>query len=186
MLKGTRVRTKGVVESMLGAKHGSPLLPLVIDEVYECLETGHDTERAVRRRGRGWLSGFDCEANLHIQATCKSSHRDLDPMILRRLLVWTGTLSVFSLVVRADNAFDCHLTVDSFKFDLTNLGGERTLSRTRDTPPSSMLDTVRFDLCADLTRQNDIAEADQVCAAVGRRRHFRCMLTTLRPTAAHL
>ena len=66
MLKGTRVRTKSVVESMLGAKHGSPLLPLVVNEVYKCLETGHDTERAVRRRGRGWLSGLGRESTTYI------------------------------------------------------------------------------------------------------------------------
>jgi hypothetical protein len=87
-------------------------------------------------------------------------------MIPRLLLVWTCILSVVSVVVRADDPFDCHLTVDSFKFDLTSLAGEHTLSRTRETPPSSMLDTVRFNLCADLARQTDIAEVDQVCVAV--------------------
>ncbi|KII92470.1 hypothetical protein PLICRDRAFT_103090 [Plicaturopsis crispa FD-325 SS-3] len=60
-----------------------------------------------------------------------------------------------------DASFDCHLTIDSYKYDLTQLAGEHTVSRTRDTPPSSMVDTLRFDLCAELKPQDGIAESDQ-------------------------
>jgi hypothetical protein len=71
-----------------------------------------------------------------------------------------------ALAARRDdrNAFDCHATVGLLTYDLTALAGEHTLNRTRETPPTSMEDAVRFDLCAELPVQEGVAEVDQVCA----------------------
>jgi len=91
-------------------------------------------------------------------------------MILRRrstpsLQLFATTFSVFFVALiaaQSDAPFDCHLTVDSFKFDLTTTSGEHTLSRTRETPPTSMVDSVKFNLCDDLKQQSDISDGDQV------------------------
>jgi hypothetical protein len=84
-------------------------------------------------------------------------------MILRKYPIsLLSVFFVFSFAVAqndSDSGFDCHLSVDSFKYDLTTLAGERTLSRTRDTPPTVMEDIVRFDLCAEL----GVKDGDQVC-----------------------
>lgn len=47
-------------------------------------------------------------------------------------------------------------------YDLTTLAGERSISRTRVTPPTNMYEEMRFDLCADLSRKEGVAEGDQV------------------------
>lgn len=69
--------------------------------------------------------------------------------------------------------FDCHVAFDGgIKFDLTSLG-ERTVSQTREMPPSRMVDEVRFNLCQDLEIKADVAEGDQVrpCSALSRMKH---------------
>lgn len=78
-------------------------------------------------------------------------------------------LSLFFLLsspsfVQAEDSdpFNCHVTSNGLNYDLTKLAGEHTISRTRDTPPSTMVDSLRFDLCADLKAQDGVAEADQV------------------------
>lgn len=58
--------------------------------------------------------------------------------------------------------FDCHVTVDDQKYDLTSLSGEQILNRTRSTPPSTMVDSLRFDLCAELARIPYLPDDDQV------------------------
>ncbi|KAI5120310.1 hypothetical protein M0805_005814 [Coniferiporia weirii] len=63
---------------------------------------------------------------------------------------------------QAQDPFDCSVTFDStHSFDLTKLKGEQIVTRIRETPPSRMLDEVRFDLCGDLARQDGVAEGDQ-------------------------
>jgi hypothetical protein len=61
-----------------------------------------------------------------------------------------------------DNPFNCRVRTNDLTYDLTHLQGDHTASRTRDTPPSSWVDSIRFDLCADLKLQDDIAAGDQV------------------------
>jgi hypothetical protein len=68
-----------------------------------------------------------------------------------------------SLVSADDDPFSCHIKANSLNFDLTKLAGEHTASRTRDTPPTTMLDSLRFDLCEDLKTLDGVAEGDQVC-----------------------
>lgn len=67
-----------------------------------------------------------------------------------------------SLANAQNNPFDCHVTTNSLTFDLTNLAGEHKVSRTRSTPPSTMLDELRFDLCEDLKKLDNVADTDQV------------------------
>lgn len=89
-------------------------------------------------------------------------------MILR--CVWPNSLlfvlciffSSAPLALAADNDFNCLITTDSLKFDLTSLGGEHTVQRERETPPSKMVDKVRFDLCGDLKSLSDVSKQDQV------------------------
>jgi len=90
------------------------------------------------------------------------------PMILRHSSFWSSLVFsnlLFALGVVAqdgDNPFDCRVRTNDLTYDLTPLQGEHTVSRTRDTPPSSWVDSVRFDLCADLKPQDGVAVGDQV------------------------
>ncbi|OJA20367.1 hypothetical protein AZE42_07314 [Rhizopogon vesiculosus] len=45
--------------------------------------------------------------------------------------------------------------------DLTALGGEQILHRTRDTPPTTMVDELKLNRCGDLPSLMDIPEKDQ-------------------------
>jgi len=71
-------------------------------------------------------------------------------------LVFASYLSV----ARAQDD-SCRVEVDGMKYDLTALAGEHSVSRTRDTPPTSMEDTVRFNLCGELNALDGVDEADQ-------------------------
>ena len=90
------------------------------------------------------------------------------PMILRHSSFWSSLVFsnlLFALGVVAqdgDNPFDCRVRTNDLTYDLTPLQGEHAVSRTRDTPPSSWVDSVRFDLCADLKPQDGVAAGDQV------------------------
>lgn len=89
-------------------------------------------------------------------------------MILRNSSFWPSLAFahlLFALGVAAQdgsNPFDCRVRTNDLTYDLTPLQGEHTVSRTRDTPPSSWVDSVRFDLCADLKLQDGVAADDQV------------------------
>jgi hypothetical protein len=90
-------------------------------------------------------------------------------MILRPLCALPAVLlSVLFLSVPAtlaaddDSSFDCRVTVDGVKFDLTQLAGEHTVNKTREMPPSSMINSLRFDLCGDLKKLDYLPERDQV------------------------
>jgi len=72
---------------------------------------------------------------------------------------------VLPFVQAQDNPFDCKVSLDGGKlqYDLTPLEGVHTLFRTRDIPPTRMVDEVQFNLCKDLQKREEIAEGDQ-CA----------------------
>lgn len=59
-------------------------------------------------------------------------------------------------------AFDCKVSVGGKDYDLAELYGEHSVSRTRVTPPSTIVDTIRFDLCEDLKQLDGVSESDQV------------------------
>lgn len=73
----------------------------------------------------------------------------------------------------ADPSFDCRVAVGNTKFDLQPLAGEHVVNRTRQLPPTTMVDSLRFNLCADLTSQEGLPEQDQVCLPLPRTR--RCV-----------
>ncbi|KAG6911143.1 hypothetical protein DXG01_003883 [Tephrocybe rancida] len=80
------------------------------------------------------------------------------PTVILSLLLFTPTYAA------DDSPFDCRVTVDGAKFDLTSLAGEHTASQKRETRPTSTIDLLRFDLCAELKKQEDVAEGDQTLA----------------------
>ncbi|KAF8630660.1 hypothetical protein AX15_002808 [Amanita polypyramis BW_CC] len=86
---------------------------------------------------------------------------------MRRAVDCLSFLFTASALLRAqtvladDNPFDCHVVTDHYKFDLTPLAGEQTINRTRETPPSQMIDMLKFNLCAELKVSEDVPEKDQ-------------------------
>jgi hypothetical protein len=74
----------------------------------------------------------------------------------------TGSVVTAAAQDTSDSPFDCHVSVGSLKYDLTGYGGEHTVSRSRETPPSTMEDGLRFNLCGELGTLDGVAEGDQV------------------------
>ncbi|TDL24261.1 hypothetical protein BD410DRAFT_786373 [Rickenella mellea] len=83
--------------------------------------------------------------------------------MVKRQSLLLCSLCCLPLAFAQDSPFDCHVSLDggARKYDLTSLKGEHTASRTRDTPPTTMVDEVRFDLCEDLKPRDGVAAADQ-------------------------
>lgn len=80
-------------------------------------------------------------------------------MTLRRRIFLLSLLAPFTL---AQDAFNCHVTLnDSRQYDLSSLAGEQTVQWTRETPPTSWVDELSFDLCDDLSKKDGVAEDDQ-------------------------
>lgn len=78
-----------------------------------------------------------------------------------------SSILFFSLVsypawAQDNDPFDCKVTLNDLKYDLTGIAGEHSTSRERDTPPTKMRDALRFNLCADLQKQDGVADEDQV------------------------
>lgn len=94
-------------------------------------------------------------------------HRRQAPIHYIHLLSAVFLLSVALHVVAQDSeSFDCHFSVGGLKYDLSELKGTKVLSRTRESPPSTYEDELRFDLCADLAEVENRASEDQVCLQV--------------------
>ena len=85
-------------------------------------------------------------------------------MILRlhRLLAFIFVIVLNIIHAKSDSTFDCRVTVENLKFDLTYLSGEHVINQTRETPPTTVVDSLRFDLCEDLKTQGELSEQDQV------------------------
>lgn len=77
-------------------------------------------------------------------------------------------LTLASILANADDTtpFDCHVTVGDLTFDLTSLDGEYFVNRTRTTPPTTMFDSLTFNICNDLKPQSGVADQDQVCLLI--------------------
>lgn len=72
------------------------------------------------------------------------------------------SLSRSALFARAQD-FDCKQTLEGSLYDFTSLGnGEQVVNRTRETPPTKMVDSLAFDLCGDLKPKEGLGEHDQV------------------------
>jgi len=58
--------------------------------------------------------------------------------------------------------FNCHdVKAEGLSWDLSSLGDEHIVHRTRQTPPTTMLDELRFNLCGDLPGLQGVPEGDQ-------------------------
>jgi hypothetical protein len=73
-------------------------------------------------------------------------------MILRQ----RGTSSLWLLLLLISAASsqpdaDCHFSIKDDKYDLSALSGDHTVSRSRSLPPTNMTDTLRFNVCKELT-----------------------------------
>jgi len=84
-------------------------------------------------------------------------------MILRlqRHLAFIFVIVLNIIHAKSDSTFDCRVTIENMEFDLTSLSGEHVINRTRETPPTTMVDSLRFNLCADLEPQGDLPEQEQ-------------------------
>lgn len=72
--------------------------------------------------------------------------------------------AAFQVTAQDSGSFDCIFSVGELKYDLSELRGTKVLTRTRESPPSTYVDELRFDLCADLTEVEDRPSEDQVCS----------------------
>lgn len=90
----------------------------------------------------------------------------------RNLYVQAAALLALTSYASADE-FNCRFQYNGLEYDLTGLAGEHQIMRERRSPPTTMVDKVKFDLCADLEREGSIDERDQVrtipvtCAILG-------------------
>ena len=113
-------------------------------------------------------ASFQLRTRLHSNTDCDLPTIFPSAMILRCSSLWpflASTHLLFALGVAAQDGndpFNCHVRANDLTYDLTPLQGDHTVSRTRETPPSNWVDSVRFDLCADLTLQDGVAAGDQV------------------------
>lgn len=85
------------------------------------------------------------------------------------MVSWIASVTLFcllslSVLILADEQkpFDCHVVVSGAEFDLTKLAHEYNLNRTREMPPTTMIDQLRFNLCADLKHVEGVEDRDQV------------------------
>lgn len=94
-----------------------------------------------------------------------SAYSSLALMIHSYFLAFIFVLVSNQFCANADLTHNhCHVTVNDDKFDLSSLAGEQVVSRTHETPPTIMVDSLRFNVCADLKYQTELPEQDQVCS----------------------
>ena len=74
-------------------------------------------------------------------------------------------LTLAAAGVAADDLFDCHATVGELKYDLTSLAGQHTLTREGNTPPTKWKESLTFNLCEALPK-NNLPEGDQVSSTL--------------------
>ncbi|CCM05364.1 uncharacterized protein FIBRA_07579 [Fibroporia radiculosa] len=78
-----------------------------------------------------------------------------------RLLQGAAVALLSATALAQDDAFDCHITHDGLQYDLTTLAGVHLVKRDWETPPSTMIESVRFSLCSDLEPLEDVSDRDQ-------------------------
>jgi hypothetical protein len=84
------------------------------------------------------------------------------PFHLPRSLAFCAILLLTARQVLAQDSFNCHITLDDRKYDLTQLAGEHNVSRVRDTPPTKFRDSVTFNLCQNLNKLEGVPDKEQV------------------------
>ena len=74
----------------------------------------------------------------------------------------TATVFLLLLPVVLGQDYDCRFTIGATKYDFTQLHSEHKLSRTIDSPPTQVIQELRFDLCEPLGRLEGVPDSDQV------------------------
>ena len=75
-------------------------------------------------------------------------------------LFWLPALLLAAASAQPDP--NCHLAIRDKKYDFSALSGEHTVSRSRPTPPTNMMDTLRFNVCNALSPLEDVDASEQV------------------------
>lgn len=57
---------------------------------------------------------------------------------------------------------ECHMDIGDDKYDFSALSGDHTVSRTRSSPPTKISDTLRFNVCKELSLLEGVDTGDQV------------------------
>lgn len=57
---------------------------------------------------------------------------------------------------------NCHTTIRDKTYDFSALSGDHTVSRSRSSPPTNMIDTLRFNVCKELSPLEDVDASEQV------------------------
>jgi Autophagy-related protein 27 len=89
-------------------------------------------------------------------------HRD-SPMILRHReasSLWVLLLLISAARSQPDE--ECHISIRDDMYDFSALKGDHIVSRTRSLPPTNMRDTLRFNICKELSPLGDVDSNDQV------------------------
>jgi hypothetical protein len=84
-------------------------------------------------------------------------------MIIRQ----RGTPSLWLLLLLISAASsqldaDCRLSIGDHMYDFSALSGDQTVSRSRSLPPTNMTDTLRFNVCKELSPLEGVGSGDQV------------------------
>jgi hypothetical protein len=94
------------------------------------------------------------------------SHLTLShPLMIIRQKRGTSSLWLLLLLISAASSqpdADCHLSIGDDKYDFSALKGDHTISRSRSLPPTNMTDTLRFNICKDLSLLEGVGSGDQV------------------------
>lgn len=78
----------------------------------------------------------------------------------------TSSLWLLLLLISAASSqqpdAECHLSIGDDMYDFSSLGGDHTISRSRSLPPTNMTDTLRFNVCKELSLLEGVSPGDQV------------------------
>ncbi|KAF8750739.1 Autophagy-related protein 27 [Rhizoctonia solani] len=76
-----------------------------------------------------------------------------------------------TLALAQESSFKCDFEFDKVKYDMHLMDGEWVVKQDRATPPTTMQDELRFNVCGDLKKQAEVKDRDQ--CAQGTRACFR-------------
>ncbi|KAI0305641.1 autophagy-related protein 27 [Multifurca ochricompacta] len=82
-------------------------------------------------------------------------------MILRYPVTFFWFLVPLIILASAQPDSDCHISIGDNKYDFSALSGDHTVSRTRSSPPTNVTDTLRFNICKELSPLDGVDSSDQ-------------------------
>ncbi|KAG8729148.1 hypothetical protein FRC11_009412 [Ceratobasidium sp. 423] len=81
------------------------------------------------------------------------------------LLPWRPYVLVFLLCITCalgeDTPFNCDFTFGGVQYDMHLMNGEWVVKQDRSTPPTTMHDELRFNICGDLKKVEGVNDSDQ-------------------------